>query len=365
MNKNSVIASLAVATVFMAASAASATVFFTDDFNSYSDGSLVTTSSNVWRTHSGTIGSFLNADGKAIAAQGGAGATEDVNRDTGSSLAYGGSTWYYALRFTVEDTRTTPGTGVINPSYFAHFKEAADVAVPAGELMFRGRLWVQSGTSEANFGLGFSSGTVASDGLNGQRLSWGSDLTFGTEYIAVVSYTSDDDDTDPTLTSDGFASLWINPVNSSSTSITDTLPNTNIANDATRPQTQLALRQGTGSGANGPARVLIDSASIGDSFDEVLAAVSAGGPTFSPADFDEDGFVDADDLATWIAAYGSTQAGDANGDNVTDGADFLLWQQQFTGSAPPISAVPEPATLALGVACGLALAAAGRRRSGR
>jgi hypothetical protein len=344
---------------------AGAATFFTDDFNSYADGSLVTTSSNVWRTHSGTALSFLNAGGKAIAAQGGAGATEDVNRDTGSTLAYGGSTWYYAIKFTVEDTRTTPGTGVISPSYFAHFKEAADVAVPAGELMFRGRLWVQAGTTEANYGLGFSSGTVASDGTNGQRINWGSDLTFGTEYIAVVSYTSDDDDSNALLTNDGFATLWINPVDSASTSITDTLPNTNIVNDATRPQTQLALRQGTSNNANGPARVLVDVASIGDSFSEVLTAVSGGGPTFSPADFDEDGFVDADDLATWKTAFGSTAAGDTNNDGVSDGADFLVWQQEYTGPPPAIAAVPEPATLGVGVAGALSVALMGRRRNGR
>jgi hypothetical protein len=80
------------------------------------------------------------------------------------------------------------------------------------------------------------------------------------------------------------------------------------------------------------------------------------------ADFNDDGFVNAVDLGIWKGAFGSTVAGDANGDSVTDGADFLLWQRQFTPTAGPLAAVPEPTTLAL---CGSAavLLAAMRRRS--
>lgn len=70
------------------------------------------------------------------------------------------------------------------------------------------------------------------------------------------------------------------------------------------------------------------------------------------ADFNDDGFVDATDLQLWKGALGSTPGGDANGDGVSDGADFLLWQQQFTPTAGPLGAVPEPATLG-GVGLGL------------
>lgn len=71
-------------------------------------------------------------------------------------------------------------------------------------------------------------------------------------------------------------------------------------------------------------------------------------PVFS-ADFDDDGDVDATDLAIWKGAFGLNQLSDANGDNKSDGSDFLIWQRQL-GSAPavaiatPASApVPEPA----------------------
>jgi hypothetical protein len=71
-------------------------------------------------------------------------------------------------------------------------------------------------------------------------------------------------------------------------------------------------------------------------------------PLFS-ADFDEDGDVDPTDLAIWDGAYDLNQLGDADGNNDSDGNDFLLWQRQV-GSAPAVaaaSAVPEPSSLLL------------------
>jgi GH35 family endo-1,4-beta-xylanase len=85
------------------------------------------------------------------------------------------------------------------------------------------------------------------------------------------------------------------------------------------------------------------------------------------ADFDNDGSVDADDLAVWRTqqALGGS-GGDADGDLDTDGDDYLLWQRQLglSEAAPvavaPLAAVPEPAAAVL-----LALASLGvmRRRS--
>ena len=68
-------------------------------------------------------------------------------------------------------------------------------------------------------------------------------------------------------------------------------------------------------------------------------------------------FVDGDDLTVWKPNFGvvgsaTVQTGDADGDLDVDGADFLLWQQQFTGSAPATAtqaAVPEPSALLLAV----------------
>lgn len=74
-----------------------------------------------------------------------------------------------------------------------------------------------------------------------------------------------------------------------------------------------------------------------------------------PADFDEDGDVDFNDLEAWQLGYGLTvdaehYQGDADGDGDSDGADFLVWQEQFTGSlalSAISTAVPEPNFLVL------------------
>lgn len=79
------------------------------------------------------------------------------------------------------------------------------------------------------------------------------------------------------------------------------------------------------------------------------------------ADFNNDGFVNDVDLGIWKGAFGSAPDGDANGDLVTDGADFLVWQRQYTPPVGPFSAVPEPTTLSLG-GVGMAMLAAFRRR---
>jgi len=85
-------------------------------------------------------------------------------------------------------------------------------------------------------------------------------------------------------------------------------------------------------------------------------------PTFpNPPDYDGDGDVDADDLATLLGAFGINGNGDADGDADTDGADFLVWQLQVTGPLPSRIAtnVPEPASVWLLV---VGAAMIGRRR---
>jgi hypothetical protein len=72
-----------------------------------------------------------------------------------------------------------------------------------------------------------------------------------------------------------------------------------------------------------------------------------------PADFDEDGDVDADDLVRWTTGFevaGATHMqGDADGDGIVDGWDFLAWQQQLGGGGSGVtsSTVPESPTAIL------------------
>jgi hypothetical protein len=73
-----------------------------------------------------------------------------------------------------------------------------------------------------------------------------------------------------------------------------------------------------------------------------------------PADFNDDGDIDGDDLAIWSANYGDPSAtqpdGDASGDDLVDGADFLLWQRGVTSGMPGGAPVPEPAAWLLACA---------------
>jgi hypothetical protein len=87
-------------------------------------------------------------------------------------------------------------------------------------------------------------------------------------------------------------------------------------------------------------------------------------PTFSPADFNEDGAVDASDLLAWQGGYGLNANGDTDDDGDTDGRDFLVWQREYTGPLlfSANVAVPEPGSAAL-VAFGLISWLCSRRRS--
>lgn len=94
------------------------------------------------------------------------------------------------------------------------------------------------------------------------------------------------------------------------------------------------------------------------------------------ADFNGDGVTDGNDFLIWQRNYGlsgsSTFAmGDANRNGVVTGADLLLWKQYFGqasgwGAAAAVGAVPEPSAAALfatgAMASVLGMAAARRRR---
>ncbi|NOZ40894.1 MAG: hypothetical protein GXP24_11805 [Planctomycetes bacterium] len=83
------------------------------------------------------------------------------------------------------------------------------------------------------------------------------------------------------------------------------------------------------------------------------------------ADFNGDGVVNALDLAIWrnnypIASGAPKTLGDADGDGDVDTSDFMKLQRDFgIIPVPPITAVPEPSTMALAL---LTLACCPRRR---
>jgi T5SS/PEP-CTERM-associated repeat protein len=102
----------------------------------------------------------------------------------------------------------------------------------------------------------------------------------------------------------------------------------------------------------------------------VLAVV----PGVAAGDFDENGVVDALDLAAWQAGFGAAESatrgdGDSDDDGDVDGADFLAWQRDLGSGTPPTAPttalVPEPATFGLAYTWAGFLAVLRRRRRGR
>lgn len=337
--------------MLIGAEAARADVFFTEGFD-YSDGNLTSVSGGLWSAHSGAGNAPVQvSEGLAVVAEPG---SEDVNRFSGGPTLSPGNTWYYGLQFTVIDNRPTPGEGEVGELYFAHFKDA-------GTANFRGRLYMTPGSDEAHFSLGIESST--------QDLSthWGSDLSFDTPYTVVVSYTATEHDprTDipvnpvfpfdgsglmtnpdpqPYANMDGWATLWVNPASSASTSVTDMpeLPSEDdhdVGNDLRSGVDSLAVRQSSSFGlpAGFGVSINFDTVALGDEFDGVLAAV--GGSPGTPGDYDADGDVDGEDFLEW-------QRG--NSPTPFSAGDLSTWESNYpTPIVAAVSAVPEPTSLCL------------------
>lgn len=89
---------------------------------------------------------------------------------------------------------------------------------------------------------------------------------------------------------------------------------------------------------------------------------SATGPGLV-ADFNNDGFVDGEDLLIWQSAYGINDDADANGDGISDGRDFLIWQRHFGSGVRMASAITVPEPMAITVVfLGMILGATARHR---
>lgn len=103
---------------------------------------------------------------------------------------------------------------------------------------------------------------------------------------------------------------------------------------------------------SGTLMVSSDSQSVMNGMFSMLFEYEVVDPNIAylEADFNEDGFVNALDLAQWQGDYGLNDESDADGDGESDGDDFLVWQTQ-NGQSSMIAAasqtVPEPATALL------------------
>ncbi len=87
---------------------------------------------------------------------------------------------------------------------------------------------------------------------------------------------------------------------------------------------------------------------VGEGFD--IGAIELG---VFRADFNNDGTVDAFDLAQWQGDYGINSFSDADDDEDSDGRDLLIWQSEYVLEDPASSngmAIPEPSTVLLALA---------------
>jgi hypothetical protein len=99
--------------------------------------------------------------------------------------------------------------------------------------------------------------------------------------------------------------------------------------------------------------------------------LTLGGGGVLAADFNNDTVVNGADLAMWRTSFGPSPVGDADGDNDSDGQDFLVWQRQLGSSAAvtavgaAASAIPEPTSGGLFALTAVVGAAALRASVGR
>jgi hypothetical protein len=223
MKKKSVLFVAAILTVF-GIKQSQADVLYSDDFNSYANGNLDV--QGGWLSQSASNSTPVQVSGGAISLDQGSGSREDVNHPLGATMGIG-DTWYYSFDATV--------TGDSSLVYFAMFLQGAS--------NFEGKLFVAPSTVGSDFVFGIT-GSASS-----APTTWGTGLSFGTDYKVVVSF---DYDTE-------VSTLWVNPTSVSSTSVN----NTGTFQD---PATAIAFRQATGA----TSVETIDNLIVGTTFADVV-----------------------------------------------------------------------------------------------
>jgi hypothetical protein len=234
----------------LAATTANAALLVHEDF-SHPDGNLVGQTPTpgpgaTWVAHSSGGSNPIQVTSGAAVLQQASSGREDIN--TGFAARSETATTYMRFDFSLPSGQT------VNPDeeglYFAHLKSAS------ATTGFRARVGVLAPMDGGDFKFAINaSGSMLNDGT-----LWPSELSFDTTYTLVASYNA----------ATGEAKLWLDPVNESSTSVS------NSAGGATGTLIEaFALRQSndyTGS-------QIIDNLCVATSFLEALNCVPepAGG----------------------------------------------------------------------------------------
>ncbi len=183
--------------------------------------------------------------------------------------------------------------------------------------------------------------------------AWPTELTFDTNYRAVISWNA----------ASGESKLWLDPVDESSDSISDIKSSVGTVIEA------FALRQSN----DYVGTQLIDHLVVATTFAEALAGTGTG---VVAGDYNGNGVVDAADYTVWRDNLGNTGApgipGDGDDgtltgmpDGIVNASDYDFWKWRFGaisgGGSAAAAAVPEPTGVLLAV-LGCALLGAARSR---
>lgn len=236
---------LATCTLALCAFSVRAASVLSDDFN-YSDGPITSVSGGNWTLHSGTDAdpTALNINSaRAIINQGDTHAAGvDANRLLSSSFdgSVDNSTKLYSA-FTVNFS-ALPVNGDSDGSYFAHLKSSA-----ANEFYAR----IGANTDGAAAGT-FRLAIVNETWNVANSVEFPQDLNLNTTYLVVSRLDLATDQ----------STLWVDPVDESSTSVTAT---DTITYGTPGAINAYALRQGV-SGTGAPGILAVDSLRVGTSF---------------------------------------------------------------------------------------------------
>ena len=266
---------------------------------------------------------------------------------------------------------STAFTGSTAPTTDERYKFSGVYRTDAsGNLLLKGRSASPAGTN-AVFVNGFTIEEVAPALTLEVNLTTGATrivneyaTTFDISYYAIRSASGALNPTNWTSFDDGegvdaFGSGWDEAVSSSATLLNEL----NLTSQTSFAQ-NASLSLGNGFTPGGTTDVRFAYAAPGGGLMNGIVTYVQSAPSM-PGDFDGNGFVNAADLEQWKGDYGVNDDSDADDDNDTDGADFLIWQRNLgQGAAAPLAAaVPEPAGIALGWLALGGLAASRRRRA--
>ncbi|MCF8273785.1 MAG: T9SS type A sorting domain-containing protein [Flavobacteriaceae bacterium] len=195
----------------------------------YADGSL--SGNSAWASSGGTAGDLLVSSGQVLVK-----ADNTTSEDLYLPFTSVTGKIYFGIDITVNAAATISGDDY---EYFAHFKDSG--------FGYFGRLDIVAPSASGDYTLGISTESSTA------QATWGTDLTFGVTYRAVVMYDQDAN----------ISQLWID-------ASADTDPSI-LGTDLADPGISIESFQLRQSGSSGSETITVDNLNIGTTFGGVLS----------------------------------------------------------------------------------------------